>query len=228
MLWDIDGTLVNTAGHGRAAFMQAFEAVLGQSPALDDVPMAGRTDYAICLDLLERNSVEEPEALVNRMFEELHTALLERRELMAAQGRPQPGVRQALTHLGARQDVLQSLLTGNIEPNAEIKLGVFGLHSLVDLEIGGYGCDHVTRSDLVGVARRKARAKHGVDVSAADTVLVGDTPLDVDAAHAAGARVVAVTTGPYTAEELDKAGPDAVLQDVSDIGALLAVLGLPE
>lgn len=227
MLWDIDGTLVDTAGHGREAFMQAFEAVLGQAPAFDDVPMAGRTDHAISRDLLERNGVEDPESHVPRMFEELHAALLERRELMAAQGAPQPGVREALEHLQARGDVLQSLLTGNIEPNAEVKLAVFGLESLVDLEIGGYGSDHITRSELVGVARRKALLRRGADVSPSETVIVGDTPLDVDAAHVAGARAVAVATGPYASQELQQAGPDATLENVCDIPALLAALALP-
>lgn len=227
MLWDIDGTLVDTAGHGRAAFMQAFEAVLGRPPDPEDVPMAGRTDHAISLDLLERNGVPRSDELLGRMFEELHGALLARREAMAAQGRPQPGAREALTALGAREDVLQSLLTGNIEPNAELKLAAFDLHSLVDLAIGGYGSDHGTRSELVGVARRKLRERHGADVPATDTVVVGDTPLDVDAARAAGARAVAVASGPYSAGELEQAQPDAVLEDVCDLEALLVALDLP-
>ena len=227
MLWDIDGTLVNTAGHGRDAFMQAFETVFGRQPAVADVAMAGRTDQAICLDLLDANGVRDPEVHVPRMFEELHLALVERRDLMAEHGSPQPGVREALTQLRSRDDVLQSLLTGNIEPNAEVKLAAFGLESLVDLAIGGYGSDHVTRSELVGVARRKALALRGVDVAPAATVIVGDTPLDIDAAHAAGARAVAVATGPYSLEELGQTGPDAALEDVTDAAALVAALGLP-
>jgi phosphoglycolate phosphatase-like HAD superfamily hydrolase len=205
--------------------MQAFEAVLGHPPGEDDVPMAGRTDRAISLDLLERNGVSDGEDLLPRMFAALHDALLGRRELMAAQGHPQPGVREALTALRQREDVLQSLLTGNIEPNAELKLAVFDLHMLVDLDVGGYGSDHATRSELVGVARRKARERRGVDAS--ETVVVGDTPLDVSAAHAAGARAVAVATGPYSVGELAQASPDAVLEDVRDRDVLLAALGLP-
>ena len=226
VLWDIDGTLVNTAGQGRAAFMQAFEAVLGRPPVLDDVPMAGRTDYAISLDLLRRNGVSQPEELLPRMFEELSTALWQRRDLMAERGHPQPGVREALIEIGGLPRVLQSLVTGNIEPNARVKLAAFGLDRLVDIDIGGYGSGHGARSELVGVARRKALAKHTVRVRAADTILVGDTPLDVDAARAAGARIVAVATGPYTAEELERARPDTVLEDLSDVDALLTALGL--
>jgi phosphoglycolate phosphatase-like HAD superfamily hydrolase len=228
VLWDIDGTLVNTAGHGRDAFMEAFEAVMGRPPDYEDVPMAGRTDHAITLDLLARNGVEDGEELLPRMFEALHAALLDRRDLMAAEGAPQPGVPEALTALRAREDVLQSLLTGNIEPNAELKLAAFDLHLLVDLAIGGYGSDHGTRSELVGVARRKAKEMHGVDVALSETVVVGDTPLDVDAARAAGARAVGVASGPYTAEELQQAAPDAVLEDVRDIDALLGALDLPK
>lgn len=226
VLWDIDGTLVNTAGQGRAAFMHAFEAVLGRPPAVDDVPMAGRTDHAIGLDLLERNGVPGPENLLPRMFEEMTAALSQRRELMAAHGHPQPGVREALIEIGNTPGVLQSLVTGNIEPNAKIKLAAFGLDPLVELDLGGYGSDHGTRSELVQVARRKTLAKHDVRVHPADTVLVGDTPLDVDAAHAAGARIVAVATGPYTARELEQAGADTVLDDLTDLGALLTGLGL--
>ena len=226
MLWDIDGTLVDTAGQGRAAFADAFEAVFARQPVADEIPMAGRTDHAICLDLLEQNGVEQPEALLARMFEELRGALNRRRGVIAERGRPQPGVREALAALAARDDVLQSLLTGNIEPNAKTKLAVFGLDSLLDLAIGGYGSDHGTRSELVGIARRKARTQRGADVTPADTVVIGDTPLDVDAARTAGARAVAVATGPYSLAELERAEPHAALEDVRDVEALLAALGL--
>ncbi len=161
VLWDVDGTLVDTAGHGRHAFGEAFEAVFGREPADDPVPMAGRTDHAIALDLLARNSIDDPERHLPEMFDALHDALDGRRDAIAAEGRPQPGVPEALRAVGTRADVLQSLLTGNIERNAEIKLGAFGLERHVDLEIGGYGSDHGTRSELVGIARGR-RASCGV------------------------------------------------------------------
>lgn len=226
VLWDIDGTLVDTAGHGRHAFGEAYRAVLGHPPRHADLPMAGRTDHAISLELLERNGVESPERMLGSMFDALHDALAARAVAIRAEGRALPGVHAALTALGQRDDVLQSLLTGNLERNAEVKLAAFGLSELVDMEVGGYGSDHGTRSELVGVARRKAAERRGVSVEPHDTVLIGDTPLDVQAARAAGARVVAVASGPYDSRALREARPDAVLEDVSDLEALTAALGL--
>jgi len=213
VLWDIDGTLVDSAGHGRRAFEEAFEAVTGGLPA-EPVPMAGRTDHQIALAMLGEAHDRLP-----RMLEELAAALARRAELIRAEGHPHPGGREALEALAAREGVVQSLLTGNLEANAAVKLAAFGLERMVDLEVGGYGSDpHEARADLVAVARRKAAAKYAQPT---ETVLVGDTPLDVRAARDAGARAVAVATGPYGTDELRESGADAVLPDLRDTGAVL-------
>ena len=227
VLWDVDGTLVHTAGHGRAAFTEAFTRLVGHPPLAGGVPMAGRTDYAIALELLERNGVTRAEERLADMFEELHAALLRRRQPMAEAGHPQPGVRQALLALGEHPSYLQSLMTGNIQPNARLKLATFDLDGLLDLEIGAYGSERGARSELVEVARSKTRAKLGIDVPVAETIVVGDTPLDVQAARVAGARAVAVATGPYGTRELEREEPDAVLRDLRDTAALLEALGAP-
>ena len=104
-----------------------------------------------------------------------------------------------LEALHGRDDVIQSLLTGNIQTNAAVKVSAFGLDRWLDIEVGAYGSDpHEHRSDLVAVARERAAAKYGEPTGA---VLVGDTPLDVRAAHEAGARAVAVATGFATPDD---------------------------
>ena len=210
ILWDIDGTLVSTAGHGRYAFFEAFEAVFGR-PVEDDPPVAmgGRTDHSIAVEIMGMGGVEDPERHLPAMYDALHEALDARAPAIAAEGGPQPGVAEAIRAIDARGGAIQSLLTGNIEPNAHVKLAAFGLDELVEMDIGGYGSDHGVRAELVGIARAKARAKHGVDIPPARVTLIGDTPLDIEAAHANGARAVAVATGPYTVEELEQAGPEA-------------------
>jgi len=161
--------------------------------------MAGRTDHMIAMAVLKGGGVSEGGTHMARMFEELASALEARRERIAEEGHAMPGVREALEAVARLPATTQSLLTGNIEANAALKLAAFGLDRLVDLEIGGYGSDpHGARSDLVRIAREKAARLRGVHVEAHETVLIGDTPLDVKAAHEAGARAVAVATGPYT------------------------------
>ena len=91
------------------------------------------------------------------------------------------------------------MLTGNVRPLAELKLGLAGLGDHLDLDVGAYGDVHEVRAELVAVARRAAGRAYGTDFSGWSTVLVGDTPLDVEAALATGARAVGVATGSYSA-----------------------------
>jgi phosphoglycolate phosphatase-like HAD superfamily hydrolase len=225
VLWDIDGTLIDSAGLGRDAFLEAFERVTG-APAERFVPFAGRTDLEIAHGLLEAARIERPEQLLGDFERALAEAMAERAALVRQRGRALPGAQETLRRLHGEPGVMQSLLTGNIEPNAEVKLAAFGLDELLDLEIGAYGSDHTRRGELVTVARRKALELRGVALEPRDVVLVGDTPLDVAAAIEGGARAVGVATGPYDEAELRGAGADAVLSDLTHPPSVVeAVLG---
>lgn len=215
MLWDIDGTLVHTAGHGRFAFEDAFRKVVGREPVTVDY--AGRTDHQIALTMLDGERDHLP-----RVLEELADALEARKDAVRLDGHAYPGVREVLEALHGRDDVVQSLLTGNIESNAALKVSAFGLERWLDFEVGAYGSDpHERRSDLVAVARERAAAKYGETTGA---VLVGDTPLDVQAAHEAQARAVAVMTGLADRQALLESGPEALLEDYSDTAAAVAAI----
>jgi phosphoglycolate phosphatase-like HAD superfamily hydrolase len=215
VLWDVDGTLVRTAGHGRVAFEEAFRAVVGREP--DPVDYAGRTDRQIVDIMLGGRPGDAP-----RILEELAGTLALRKDAMATEGYAYPGVPEVLEALHRRDDVINSLLTGNIQANAVVKVSAFGLEPWLDFDVGAYGSDpHEERSDLVAVARRRAAAKYGEPTGA---VLVGDTPLDVRAAKEAGARAVAVATGFADPEALRASDPDAYLDDLSDTGAAVAAI----
>jgi phosphoglycolate phosphatase-like HAD superfamily hydrolase len=217
VLWDIDGTLVDTAGHGRHAFEEAFEAVVGRPPKR--VEYAGRTDHQIALAMLDQQRDALP-----HLLDRLATALDARKDAMRREGHAYPGVPDTLAALHGRDDVVQSLLTGNIQANAALKVGAFGLERWLDFEVGAYGSDpHEERSELVAVARERATAKYGEPTRA---VLVGDTPHDIEAAHEAGARAVAVATGFSDPNALRASRPDAFLQDLRDTEAAMdAIVG---
>jgi phosphoglycolate phosphatase len=111
-----------------------------------------------------------------------------------------------------------------VQPNALLKLASFELDGYLDFEVGGFGSDHHHRPSLVQVARAKAERKYGAAFEGAATVLVGDTPLDVAAGKAGGARVVAVATGPYRADQLAATDADAVLENLTDLRATLKAI----
>ena len=229
VLWDIDGTLVQAGDVGRDIFTEAFQAVLGRAPdqvAARMLAMAGRTDPEIALEFLAAHEIAEAdgERHLPAFSEALATALAAKAALIRERGRALPGAREILAALGRSDGVVQSLLTGNVQPNALLKLASFELDGYLDFEVGGFGSDHHHRPSLVEVARAKAEGKYGTAFAGPATVLVGDTPLDVAAGRAGGARVVAVATGPYGVAELESTGADAVLADLRDTGAALTAI----
>jgi phosphoglycolate phosphatase-like HAD superfamily hydrolase len=226
VLWDVDGTLVQAGEVGRDIFTEAFQAVLGRDPdqvTAKALAMAGRTDPEIALEFLAAHQVEG-ERHLSAFGEALVTALAAKAAVIRERGRALPGAKQVLAALGRTGGVVQSLLTGNMEPNALLKLASFELDGYLDFEVGGFGSDHHHRPSLVEVARTKAEAKYGTAFAGAATVLVGDTPLDVAAGRASGARTVAVATGPYRVEELRGCGADAVLGDLNDTELVLKAI----
>jgi phosphoglycolate phosphatase len=246
VLWDVDFTLINPAGVGPQLYRIAYAKMFGgESPAPG--PMAGRTDRAIALDVLARAGVPEPRRQIAAFEAVMAAHAHELTGLLRERGQVLPGAAEALAALAswgragpravpgpAAADgrrggpVVQSLLTGNIRSLAEVKLGALGLTSHLDLDVGAYGDTHEVRSELVGPARRRAALAYGQDFGGQATILVGDTPLDIDAALVTGARAVGVATGSFTAAELAGAGAHAVLPDLTDTSRVLAaVVGQP-
>ena len=129
-----------------------------------------------------------------------------------------PGAPEALATLGAREDALLSLVTGNLEPVARLKLRAAGIGSWFPSGQGGFGSDHEDRTMLPAIARRRA-GEQGRPHPREQTVVIGDTPRDIACARADGVRCVAVAGGPYPAEALTEA--DAVVADVRSLIAAL-------
>ena len=182
VLWDIDFTLLNAGGVGRAVYVSVFRELFGRDPVAV-APMAGRTERAIIRDTLAISGISDPRAQVDAFVAELGRRAPGLREEFAARGHALPGAVAALATvaaLGARAAV-QSVLTGNVRPVAEAKLAAFGLDGYLDLAIGAYGEEHEIRAELVHLARARAGAAYGRDFGGPATVLVGDTPLDVAA-----------------------------------------------
>jgi phosphoglycolate phosphatase len=220
VLWDIDHTLIETSGVGSKVYAEAFANVTGR-PLKTMPELAGRTEPVIFREALKINGVEPPEDLYDQFAAEQARAYAVHLDELRTRGRVLPGAAEALSELSGRSDVFQSVLTGNTRPASEIKLRAFHLDHYLDFDIGAYGTDDDTRAKLVDIARQRAGKTHGVDFSAGATVLLGDTPNDVAAAKASGARIIAVATGKDTATALAEAGAPIVLADLTDTPAVL-------
>ena len=226
MLWDVDYTLVNAYGVGRNLYRAVFADLYGRElPAVaDGASMAGRTDRAIALEVLELAGIPDPRGQVGRFEAALGRLAPGVTGVVAASAKPLPGAEAALAALAEVPGVVQSVLTGNVRPLAEAKLAPLGLTMHLDLDVGAYGNEHETRSELVRLARGRAAAAYGRDFSGQATVLVGDTPLDVEAALVTGGRAVGVATGQFSLAELQAASAHVVLPDLTDTGAVLAAV----
>ncbi|WP_329230237.1 haloacid dehalogenase-like hydrolase [Streptomyces sp. NBC_01460] len=221
VLWDIDHTLIENAGVSKEIYAAAFAALSGREPA-GPARTEGRTDRLIMSDMFIREELPVPD------WHFVETALARAGEVrldeLSRRGTALPGVHEALKAASTQSGWTSSVLTGNIAANARVKLAAFGLDSLLDLSVGAYGADAELRPDLVAVARERVLRLRGVSADV-PTVLVGDTPRDVEAALTTGSRILAVASGIHAPQELTAAGAAEVLPDLSDTKRLLGILG---
>jgi phosphoglycolate phosphatase len=222
ILFDIDGTLLLSGGAGMRGMNRAFEELFEVSDAFEGIPMAGRTDAVILTDAVARLAKALPADATDRFRRRYFAVLQEELEHPALRKGVLPGVRTLLETLRDHQGVFLALLSGNFAEAARLKLEYFGLAGF--FPCGAYGDDAADRNALVPVAVTRARACGAPDVPERDVVVVGDTPLDVACAHAAGARAIAVATGDFDVARLRASGADAVFEDLRDPAAFLLAL----
>lgn len=226
LLFDIDGTLVDTGGAGivslEAGFFEAFPACFGtRFPPLE---LGGATDSGVVMFLFEHfGLVDTPEH--RHRFYQYYTESLSfhlRQFSIEGRGHVLPGVKELLNVLSRDATQELAVLTGNVQAGAWIKLRHFDLdHHFTH---GAFGCDHHDRNQLGPIARDRALQACGRDFPPERIVVIGDTPKDIACARALGARVIAVATGAATRMELEAAGPDALLDDFSDTERVLIAL----
>jgi phosphoglycolate phosphatase-like HAD superfamily hydrolase len=227
VLFDIDGTLLTTAGAARAAFTRALSEAAGRPISPDGYSFSGRTDPQIARDILASHGVAGgaleaaiPESI--RLYLSYFAANrgLDKACLL-------PGVPELLKALASRANTRTALLTGNVEQGARLKLGHFGITGYFDFSLSCFGSDDADRYRLPALALERARLRLGHEVGGRQLVLVGDSEHDVLCGRSIGARSVAVCTGWTPIHVLRSLRPHALLRDLSDTPrAVRAILGL--
>ena len=226
-LFDIDGTLLRSAGGGREAMSMAAAERFGRPDLFDDLSFAGAVDDEIAARALERAGIPPTPRRIGRLRQTYGRRL--RRNLPVRGGALCPGIIAALSAVQAQARL--GLVTGNWPEGARTKLDVFGLAHFFDGCPGAYGDDALDRDQLLPVAVARARRRWG---AIRRVVLIGDTPADISCARAGAAQMglggpeviaVGVQTGFASPEDLAAAKPDLLLTDlVVGLPALLSAL----
>jgi phosphoglycolate phosphatase len=216
ILFDIDGTMIRSAGAGSMAFGQAFGTLFNLPKGAETLDFAGRTDTSLLKEFLNNHSIEGSEELESSFFH-VYTHWLGE-ILPQVEGTVLPGVSQMMDFfLSTECDVHLGLLTGNTRLAAEVKLRHFDLWR--GFKIGAFGDDHTCRNELASIAEKRAIEKVGEPLRSEEILIIGDTPRDVECANHIGAKSLAVATGRFDIHALQDSNPTRTVQMLTDIPA---------
>ncbi|MEO7723653.1 MAG: HAD family hydrolase [Chthoniobacterales bacterium] len=221
LLFDIDGTLIDSGGAGIQSLKDVLQQQFGISDDLRGVEIAGKTDSGIVHQILHKMRIPVEDE-TTKAFLELYLEFLAR-ELPLRDGRVLPGVPELLQRLRERPQNVLALLTGNLKRGAKLKLSHYGIWDF--FEFGAFADDHHDRNELGPFAQRRAREKHAVDFAAAEIDVIGDTPHDIACGKAIGARTIAVATGTFSRAQLAEHQPDQILDDFAEVESIISNLG---
>ncbi len=224
VLFDIDGTLLNSGGMGRSAMQRALGMVFG-SPGNPSYRYDGKTDKQIVREVMrmEGHSDQHIDSRMERLVELYLEGLREGAKSGKFNVRPLAGVPEILDALEERDDVILGLLTGNVEPGARIKLKAAGIDP-DRFKINAFGSDHEHRPELPAIAQRRAGETLGVDIAGDRVVVIGDTPADIECGRSLGAKAIGVASGHYTVEQLQLHHPYAVFPSLAHTAEVLETI----
>jgi phosphoglycolate phosphatase-like HAD superfamily hydrolase len=225
VLFDIDGTMLLTAGAGRRAITRTLAEIVPDTAVFEGIRFDGKTDPQIVVEML--TAAGHPGAadpafvmdLCHRYVDQLDGELRQPRSRATVM----PGIGPLLDRLEAEPAVVLGLLTGNMARGAALKLAAAGI-APGRFRVGAYGSDSAHRPDLPGIAARRASEHLGREPRGREVVIIGDTPADVTCGVAISARAIGVATGAYAVTDLIAAGAHAAFADLSDTDAALAAI----
>lgn len=210
VVFDVDGTLVDSQHHIHQAMTHAF-ADMGLAP-----PGLGQVHAIIGLSLPQAMAQLAPDlpddrlAAVVEAYKSVWTS-----KRLTEDAPLYPGAADCLAALGRRGDLLLGVATGKGRRGLDVMVENHALHGTFHtLQCAD---DHPSKPDPSML--RAAMAEAGV--GAADTVMIGDTRFDIGMAHSAGATGIGVAWGYHPAVELVQAGASAVARDFDDLTQLI-------
>lgn len=222
VLFDIDGTILNCNSAGRAALIQATLDTFGTIGRMEKIDFQGKTDPSILRESLsimgfsEKDIDEKSDLLKEKYFFYLQE------NIKTYTVTVYPGIKEILSTLSQREDVILGLLTGNFTESARIKLSSHDLNKY--FKFGAYGDDAPVRNLLPEVAQKRIAELFDLQIDFRDTIIIGDTIYDVRCARYSGAVSIAVGTGWSRRETLESENPDFYFDDLADISGFMKII----
>ncbi len=219
ILFDIDATMLSTSGAGMKAMLDAGRELYGASFSTDGIGFAGRLDPLIIGDLFEKHAVPRTTERLSEYRSAYKDHLARRLADPATIAKSLPGVLPLLDELATMPHITIGVLTGNFAETGSMKLRTCGI-APERFHISVWGDEShstpPTREDLPGVAMKKFASRHGRPIAGEQVVVIGDTPHDVRCAKAHGCRSLAVATGSFDLDALNRCEPTRAVRDMSD------------
>ncbi|MCC9601542.1 HAD family hydrolase [Stieleria sp. JC731] len=211
LLFDIDGTLLITQRAGASALVQAMDEEFSvENFPIEQICFGGRTDCSLMHEILSIADIDPSGTNRERLRRRYGTVL--QQVLPRTAGQVLPGVTELLTRLQGIPATALAVMTGNFSETARMKLEAFRLHQYFRWIVGGEL--DVERCDLARRATDVLTKELGRKPS--EVTVIGDTPADVKCAQTIGARCLAVCTGAASRDDLEKSGPDRIVDDLTD------------
>lgn len=217
VLFDIDKTLIKSSSGHRKAFSVAFKKVYGIDTSIEIIQSSGMTDQQIIFEVLEKKGLSEEvikkelSVCMEEMVKSFNETITDDEIIVL------DGVKELLSAL-EEKNILMGLITGNLEPIAWGKMRKVNLDQY--FKVGGFGSDHISRTELVRIAIKKAQEKFNF-IFDKNVYSFGDAPQDMRAGKEAGTMPFGVKTGIFSEEQLMNAGAILVFEDLVDTNKVL-------
>lgn len=220
VLFDLDGTILLSGGAGARAVCRACKKIYGIENAMDGIKPDGKTDIAILREIFKAMEKDFLPDKMDGLFRE-YLVFLEEEIAGSLDYRLMPGIVELIEALSKRGDVVLGIATGNIKEAASIKLRRSGLGHY--FRFGGFGSDFEDREEIIRIAIERGKGFLNKENGFDGIFVIGDTPLDIIAARAVGAKAVAVATGSYSVRDLREYNPDYLFENFSDLESVLKI-----
>jgi len=213
-LFDLDGTILTTGGAGLKALDKAFFELFEVENAVQSVSPSGKTDPAIFREMIRHLFMRELRPNEKELIAETYLNHLQKEIESSSAVRLLPGVETFIRQIQNLNDIVFGLGTGNLEKGAYTKLSPTPLKNT--FQFGGFGSDSEIRAELLKTGHARAKEKYGAEFEPHSVYIIGDTLLDILAAHQAGFKAVAVATGNKSYDELKTGKPDILINDITE------------